>query len=78
MRCEACLGLNETAFVEREDCVQVLGGEEVVVVKNEGVQDGDGLFEIDERGNTAHQPAYGQVRQTQPPFTAAWRGIPCY
>ncbi|XP_043076201.1 LOW QUALITY PROTEIN: zinc finger and BTB domain-containing protein 45 [Puntigrus tetrazona] len=39
--------------------LQVLGGEEVVV-KNEGVQDGDGLFEMDERGNSAHQPAYAQ------------------
>uniref|UniRef100_A0A672NVZ4 Zinc finger and BTB domain-containing protein 45-like n=1 Tax=Sinocyclocheilus grahami TaxID=75366 RepID=A0A672NVZ4_SINGR len=39
--------------------LQVLGGEHVVV-KNEGVQDGDGLFEMDERGNTAHQPAYAQ------------------
>ncbi len=43
--------------------MQVLGGEEVVVVKNEGVQDREGLFEMDERGN-----AYGQVRQTPPPF----------
>ncbi|ROJ94328.1 Transmembrane channel-like protein 7 [Anabarilius grahami] len=42
--------------------LQVLGGEEVVV-KNEGVQEGEGLFEIDERGNASHgshQPTYGQ------------------
>ncbi|XP_050974912.1 zinc finger and BTB domain-containing protein 45 [Labeo rohita] len=39
--------------------LQVLGGEEVVV-KNEGVQEGDGLFEMDERGNASHQNAYGQ------------------
>lgn len=39
--------------------LQVLGGEEVVV-KNEGVQDGDGLFEMDERGNAPHQPTYAQ------------------
>uniref|UniRef100_A0A8C2FC72 C2H2-type domain-containing protein n=1 Tax=Cyprinus carpio TaxID=7962 RepID=A0A8C2FC72_CYPCA len=39
--------------------LQVLGGEEVVV-KNEGVQDGDGLFEMDERGNAPHQSTYAQ------------------
>ncbi|XP_067258769.1 zinc finger and BTB domain-containing protein 45 [Chanodichthys erythropterus] len=39
--------------------LQVLGGEEVVV-KNEGVQEGEGLFEMDERGNASHQPTYGQ------------------
>ncbi|XP_051994293.1 zinc finger and BTB domain-containing protein 45-like isoform X2 [Xyrauchen texanus] len=39
--------------------LQVLGGEEVVV-KNEGVQEGEGLFEIDERGNASHQHTYGQ------------------
>ncbi|XP_051558230.1 zinc finger and BTB domain-containing protein 45-like isoform X1 [Myxocyprinus asiaticus] len=39
--------------------LQVLGGEEVVV-KNEGVQEGEGLFEMDERGNASHQHTYGQ------------------
>ncbi|CAM4462095.1 hypothetical protein PO909_016549 [Leuciscus waleckii] len=42
--------------------LQVLGGEQVVV-KNEGVQEGEGLFEMDERGNASHgshQPSYAQ------------------
>ncbi|XP_026052174.1 zinc finger and BTB domain-containing protein 45 isoform X2 [Carassius auratus] len=39
--------------------LQVLGGEQVVV-KNEGMQDGDALFEMDERGNTSHQHTYTQ------------------
>lgn len=41
----------------------MLGGEEVVV-KNEGVQEGEGLFEMDERGNASHQPTYGQVKHS--------------
>lgn len=40
--------------------LQVLGGAEVVV-KNEGVQEGEGLFEMDERGNTSHQHSYTQA-----------------
>ncbi|XP_056120210.1 zinc finger and BTB domain-containing protein 45 isoform X2 [Rhinichthys klamathensis goyatoka] len=43
--------------------LQVLGGEQVVV-KNEGVQEGEGLFEMDERGNashSSHQPSYAQM-----------------
>ncbi|KAG1925704.1 zinc finger and BTB domain-containing protein [Pimephales promelas] len=46
--------------------LQVLGGEQVVV-KNEGVQEGEGLFEMDERGNASHgshQPSYAQVTHT--------------
>ncbi|XP_067296532.1 zinc finger and BTB domain-containing protein 45 isoform X2 [Pseudorasbora parva] len=39
--------------------LQVLGGDEVVV-KNEGVQEGEALFEMDERGNSSHQPSYTQ------------------
>ncbi|KAI7811247.1 zinc finger and BTB domain-containing protein 45 isoform X2 [Triplophysa rosa] len=39
--------------------LQVLGGEEVVV-KNEGVQEGEGLFEMDDRGSASHQSAYAQ------------------
>ncbi|XP_016402882.1 zinc finger and BTB domain-containing protein 20-like [Sinocyclocheilus rhinocerous] len=35
--------------------LQVLAGEQVVV------KDEDGLFEMDERANAAHQPAYAQV-----------------
>lgn len=33
-------------------------------MKNEGVQDGDGLFEMDERGNAPHQSTYAQVKPT--------------
>lgn len=40
--------------------LQVLGGAEVVV-KNEGVQEGEGLFEMDERGNASHQHSYTQA-----------------
>ncbi|XP_055059952.2 zinc finger and BTB domain-containing protein 45 [Misgurnus anguillicaudatus] len=39
--------------------LQVLGGEEVIV-KNEGVQEGEGLFEIDDRGNASQQSTYAQ------------------
>ncbi|KAA0721640.1 Zinc finger and BTB domain-containing protein 45 [Triplophysa tibetana] len=39
--------------------LQVLGGEEVVV-KNEGVQEGEGLFEMDDRGSASHQSEYSQ------------------
>ncbi|KAK1803208.1 hypothetical protein P4O66_021724, partial [Electrophorus voltai] len=42
--------------------LQVLGAEQVVV-KDESVQDGEGLFELDERRDTthdAHQPSYSQ------------------
>lgn len=36
-------------------------------MKDEGVQEGEGLFEMDERGNASHgshQPTYGQVKHT--------------
>lgn len=35
-----------------------------MVVKNEGVQEGEGLFEMDDRGSASHQSAYSQVKHT--------------